>query len=244
MLSIGSRGSDVVRLQQKLRNAGFSPGGVDGVFGSRTRAAVTAYQRAHGLTRDGVVGAHTSRSLFGSSDSKYYDGKPDSPKPTAPVKPTPGRGQASPRVEKAIAWAMKIAGDSRHGYSQARRAGGKDYDCSSFLASAFKQAGFKIEGLPATAYMKSAYAKAGFDVIPFSRVGRSGLKRGDILLRPSNLHQGHGHTALVTNSQTKRIVHAFSDKDGRPGESGGRQEIATGSYYDGDWDYVVRWTGK
>ena len=92
--------------------------------------------------------------------------------------------------------------------------------------------------------VKAAYKKAGFEVIPFSQVKKSGLKRGDILLRPSNLHGGHGHTALVTNSQTRRIVHAFGDKNGRAGESGGRQEISTAPYYDGNWDYVVRWTGK
>lgn len=242
MLTIGTRGSDVTRLQQKLRSAGFNPGGVDGVYGAKTKAAVTAYQRAHGLSRDGVVGAATSRSLFGSSDKKFYDGKADAAAPRPVV--TPGRGSASPRVEKAIAWALKTAGNSRHGYSQARRASGRDYDCSSFVASAFKSAGFKIAGLPATANMRAAYAKAGFQVIPFSRLGKSGLKRGDILLRPSNLHGGHGHTALVTNSQTKRIVHAFGDKNGRPGESGGRQEISTAAYYNGNWDYVVRWTGK
>ena len=137
---------------------------------------------------------------------------------------------------------MKIAADNRHGYSKARRASGKDYDCSSFVASAFKAAGFHISGLPATANMKQAYRQAGFEVIPFSQVGKSGLKRGDILLRPSNLHGGHGHTALVTNSQTKGIVHAFGDKDGKIGESRG-QEISTSSYYNGNWDFVIRWKG-
>lgn len=77
MLTNGTRGSDVTRLQQTLRSRGFNPGGVDGVFGARTRAAVVAYQRARGLSADGVVGPNTSRSLFGSSDRKYYDGVSD-----------------------------------------------------------------------------------------------------------------------------------------------------------------------
>lgn len=244
MLSVGTRGSDVTRLQQQLRAAGFNPGSADGVFGAKTKAAVIAYQKARGLAHDGIVGPATSKRLFGSSDSEYYDGKPDTVKtPTPKPVTTPGRGTASPQVEKAIAWALKTAGESSHGYSQARRASGKDYDCSSFVASAFKAAGFKISGLPATANMKAAYQKAGFEVIPFSQVGKSGLKRGDILLRPSNLHGGHGHTALVTNSQTKRIVHAFGDKDGKAGESNGRQEISPAAYYNGNWDYVIRWPG-
>ncbi|MFO0599116.1 MAG: peptidoglycan-binding protein [Myxococcaceae bacterium] len=240
MLTLGTRGSDVTRLQQTLQRAGFNPGGVDGVFGAKTKAAVMAYQRAHHLTRDGVVGAQTSRQLFGSTASKYYDGKSDF---TAPVSsPGSGHGTASPRVEQAIAWALKIAADPRHGYSQARRASGRDYDCSSFVASAFKSAGFHIAGLPATANMRNAYRAAGFQVIPFSQVGKGGLRRGDILLRPSNLHGGHGHTALVTSSQSKSIVHAFGDHDGRPGESRG-QEISTASYYNGNWDFVIRWPG-
>ena len=74
MLTLNSRGSDVVRLQKKLREAGYKPGAADGVYGAKTKAAVAAYQRAHHLSHDGVVGAKTSRSLFGSSDKKYFDG--------------------------------------------------------------------------------------------------------------------------------------------------------------------------
>ncbi|MDP1916646.1 MAG: peptidoglycan-binding domain-containing protein [Myxococcales bacterium] len=77
MLTTGTRGSDVTRLQQTLASRGFNPGGADGIFGSRTRAAVAAYQRSRGLSADGVVGPNTSRSLFGSSDAKYYDGRSD-----------------------------------------------------------------------------------------------------------------------------------------------------------------------
>ncbi|MDP3235944.1 MAG: peptidoglycan-binding domain-containing protein [Myxococcales bacterium] len=77
MLTTGTRGSDVTRLQQTLASRGFNPGGADGIFGSRTRAAVAAFQRSRGLSADGVVGPNTSRSLFGSSDRKYYDGRSD-----------------------------------------------------------------------------------------------------------------------------------------------------------------------
>lgn len=36
MLSVGTHGSDISRLQQKLRAAGFKPGSLDGVFGANT----------------------------------------------------------------------------------------------------------------------------------------------------------------------------------------------------------------
>jgi peptidoglycan hydrolase-like protein with peptidoglycan-binding domain len=77
MLRVGSRGSDVTRLQRSLNAAGFNAGGADGIFGQRTANAVRAFQRARGLSSDGVVGANTSRRLFGSSDRKFYDGVSD-----------------------------------------------------------------------------------------------------------------------------------------------------------------------
>lgn len=40
-------------------------------------------------------------------------------------------------VENAISWAVSIANDNSHGYSQQSR-WGPDYDCSSFVISAFR----------------------------------------------------------------------------------------------------------
>lgn len=58
-----NRGSAVRTLQQQLKAEGFDPGAVDGVFGPHTRAAVLAYQMAHGLRQDGAVGENTSAAL-------------------------------------------------------------------------------------------------------------------------------------------------------------------------------------
>src|SRR4051812_24380536 len=62
-LRFGARGSSVVDLQNKLRAAGFNPGPSDGVFGNGTLNAVKAFQRARGLTADGVVGPNTWSKL-------------------------------------------------------------------------------------------------------------------------------------------------------------------------------------
>lgn len=66
-LTVGSSGSAVRSLQQRLQAAGFDPGSVDGHFGPNTRAAVIAFQRAQRLEVDGVVGNQTLRAIGGES---------------------------------------------------------------------------------------------------------------------------------------------------------------------------------
>lgn len=61
----GSAGSPVLKLQILLMGLGYACGGVDGVFGGLTEAAVRKYQAANGLDADGVVGAITWGCLIG-----------------------------------------------------------------------------------------------------------------------------------------------------------------------------------
>ena len=68
ILKYGSTGSPVDLLQLALNRAGAALA-LDGVFGSATRAAVQAFQRAHSLQADGVVGSRTTRALL-----PYYTG--------------------------------------------------------------------------------------------------------------------------------------------------------------------------
>lgn len=63
MLQLNSSGPEVTALQQALQAAGFSPGAIDGSFGSGTEAAVLAFQRSKGLAADGVVGPNTATAL-------------------------------------------------------------------------------------------------------------------------------------------------------------------------------------
>lgn len=55
-------------VQGALLELGYDVGPVDGVMGPRTRAAVMAYQRAVGLTADGVVGRMTRAALASALD--------------------------------------------------------------------------------------------------------------------------------------------------------------------------------
>lgn len=75
----GQRGDAVRALQQALVDAGIEVrGGVDGVFGSGTAAAVEAFQRAKGLPATGVVDIRTALALG------LLDGSPD-PGPSTPA---------------------------------------------------------------------------------------------------------------------------------------------------------------
>jgi peptidoglycan hydrolase-like protein with peptidoglycan-binding domain len=60
ILRPGMRGSEVVKLQQRLQRLGFlKTGNIDGDFGTTTEAAVIALQKRYGLEADGVVGGAT-----------------------------------------------------------------------------------------------------------------------------------------------------------------------------------------
>jgi hypothetical protein len=57
------KGPVVRAIQQSLAKAGCDPGGIDGVFGKNTDAAVRRYQKTHGLDVDGIVGPATAGRL-------------------------------------------------------------------------------------------------------------------------------------------------------------------------------------
>ncbi|MDO4743410.1 MAG: spore cortex-lytic enzyme [bacterium] len=72
--SIGSRGSEVTKIQTRLKNWGYYAGAVDGIYGTRTQAAVKKFQRANGLTADGVAGPRTLQALGLPSGSNSGSG--------------------------------------------------------------------------------------------------------------------------------------------------------------------------
>mgnify|MGYP003296222683 CR=1 FL=1 len=115
------------------------------------------------------------------------------------------------RVEKAIEWAVDIANDNSHGYSQSRRTG-PDYDCSSLVSSAFKYGGFPVSGTLTTSTMSNSFTKAEFTRY---KKGAVTIQRGDILLKPGS------HVELYLGDNT--CVSAHSNFDGRTGDSGGKE---------------------
>lgn len=63
-LKEGSRGAAVTALQCRLIELGYLKGTADGIYGSGTARAVTLFQRANGLSADGMAGELTQKKLY------------------------------------------------------------------------------------------------------------------------------------------------------------------------------------
>lgn len=144
-------------------------------------------------------------------------------------------------INKAVDFAVEIANDDSHGYSQYNRTGNPDYDCSSLVIAALKAGGFDTGEATYTGNMLAPLLRAGFRdvrslcVMPTG----AGLQKGDILLNV--LH----HTAIfIGNGQ---IAQASIDENGQIGQHAiagdqTRKEILVRDYYNYSqgWDYVLR----
>lgn len=64
LLRQGAVGVYVATLQDALDALGHNPGTIDGIFGTGTRNAVIRFQRANGLTPDGIVGCNTWKKII------------------------------------------------------------------------------------------------------------------------------------------------------------------------------------
>ncbi len=63
-LKAGSQGTEVAELQATLKLLGYYNGSVDGVYSEETAKAVSAFQKAAGLTTSGIVDQQTWNRLF------------------------------------------------------------------------------------------------------------------------------------------------------------------------------------
>ena len=88
-LQIGSRGSDVLKMQRYLNAIGqYYPSipqiNEDGIFGYQTDQAVRAFQRLFSLQDDGIIGPATWNKIV-----EVYNGLPSAPDGTMPYPGTP-----------------------------------------------------------------------------------------------------------------------------------------------------------
>ena len=72
---LGSRGEEVRKIQQRLKNWGYYSGTVDGIYGTQTQNAVKYFQRKNGLTADGIAGKNTLAAMGIAGGSSSSSGK-------------------------------------------------------------------------------------------------------------------------------------------------------------------------
>ena len=134
-------------------------------------------------------------------------------------------------TQTALEWALSIAKNNSHGYDQRNR-WGPDYDCSSFVITAYKQAGVPLT-CTYTGDMLTDMLSKGFFIVGGSK------QAGDVLLNVTK-----GHTALyIGNNQ---LVQASISENGTahagtPGDQTGK-EINVCTYYNFPWEYVLRYS--
>lgn len=142
-------------------------------------------------------------------------------------------------IQDAVAWARRIAADDSHGYDQTNR-WGLDYDCSSFVISAYKAAGVPLE-CTYTGDMRGDMLRRGFiDVTATCNLSTgAGVAAGDVLLnyaRHTALAIGGGRIAQASINERGMVT------NGLPGDQTGR-EIYERTYYNYPWDCVLRYVG-
>ncbi|MFI8002889.1 N-acetylmuramoyl-L-alanine amidase [Streptomyces sp. NPDC086010] len=119
-LRAGSSGAQVSAVQSLLNQQGYDAGTVDGAFGTKTTTAVTSFQRARGLSADGVVGARSWTALLSAG--------------TTPTLGQGSTGSAVQRLQRALTAALgrtvSADGDFGSGTQQAVR----DYQSSRALS--------------------------------------------------------------------------------------------------------------
>ena len=139
------------------------------------------------------------------------------------------------KLEKAVQWAINIANDDSHGYSQENR-WGPDYDCSSFVISALKNAGIDVGNASYTGNMVDELSQRDFKCISWSDTGGvSGLRRGDIIWRT-------GHTEMYIGNNQRVGAHDDEGHEATGDYSG--NEVSVVNCYNENWECILRYVGS
>lgn len=141
-------------------------------------------------------------------------------------------------IESAVQWAIKTANDNSHGYSQRDR-WGPDYDCSSFVITAYQQAGVPVrtKGASYTGNMRPAFLACGFEDVT-DQIGLStghGVQAGDVLLNYA------AHTCLAIGNGSVANCRTSEGNDQTGDQSG--KEIRLQGYWNYPWNCVLRYKG-
>lgn len=155
-------------------------------------------------------------------------------------------------IDDAVEFALKMANDNTHGYSQKYRSlyniiNPKSFDCSSLILTSYyyaftkngfsEQAGFLKDNCSYTGNMLEL-TNVGFEIVAKKQTAHAKMVKGDIEL---NINY---HTAMAVDSDT--LVHARSSEGTMDTLDNSGNEIHTQAWYEYSkgWDYRLRFTGK
>lgn len=150
-----------------------------------------------------------------------------------------GPAAENPDVETAVQWAIDKVTQNYITYDYVPRQtavgdfNATQYDCSSFVITAFLYGGFQIQGATYTGDMVPYFESCGFTFYPGTTWEADQLVRGDIQIQiqhHTNLYIGNGQD-VDCGSTPGRIINHWNYYT-NPDEN----------YY-GGWDGILRYTG-
>lgn len=255
-LKQGTSSAEVTQLQERLNALGYRDAegrrlAEDGDFGSNTREAVVAFQKANGLQGLGVVGPRTRELLERAQPTR----EPSQPRALSPSSAPRNDGHAiyDEAYRHFLAGGNRFEygrGDMRLSNSEGNRRtdssrtgqdldgdGLRGVDCSYFVWRGLKDAGY---GVPATPFSTHAlfngnaitrYSREHFDLIPPAEARRDNgsLRPGDIILFKDRNSAGQHVGIFKGYDADGRIQFIGSQVSTGPAQA----EAGQGSYWNG-----------
>ena len=205
-LKLNSQGTKVSQLQTDLKQLGYYYAKITGNFGAKTEAAVKAFQKAKGLTADGVAGTKTLDAIAVAVDKA---GGSSSGSSSTNMK-LGSTGTAVSALQQNLTTLGYYYGDVTGHYGNLTQQAVKKFQ---------KAKGLTQDGVASTATLNaitSALKNAGVDVGPGTvattlREGDKGTAVTELQTMLKKLNYYYGSVTGSFGSLTKQAVRKFQD---------------------------------
>lgn len=205
-LKLNSQGTKVSQLQTDLKQLGYYYAEITGNFGAKTEAAVKAFQKAKGLTADGVAGPKTLNAIAAAVDKA---GGSSSGSSSTNMK-LGSTGAAVSALQQNLTTLGYYYGDVTGHYGNLTQQAVKKFQ---------KAKGLTQDGVASTATLNaitSALKNAGVDVGPGTvattlREGDKGTAVTELQTMLKKLNYYYGSVTGSFGSLTKQAVRKFQD---------------------------------